>query len=397
MRKVNRLSAQFVRQKSIEPGKYPDGNNLYLVVSSEAARSWVFRYSLNGSEHGIGLGSAWDVDLSDVRQKAAEYRRLLASKVDPQSFANPTRVPTFDEVLTEYVKFFSTRWTNSKSPHQWLKTLDYIGPLRSMPVDQIKTADVRSALYPIWTKIPEVASRTRGRIEAVLDYAKSLGQREGDNPARWKGCLEYVLPPHKKEERHHRALPYGEVAEFYRLLGERPADAALAYKFCILTCTRTVEVIGARWEEIDLVAKVWNIPDHRMKARRAFRVPLSSAAINILRAIGPRPEGFVFEREPGKPFSNNALLALRDRMGFKGKCTTHGFRSSFREWAQHKRLDRIASEMCLDHKVLGKTESAYMRDDLLEQRREILEQWADHVIGAAGQVLIMQRQTNDRV
>lgn len=397
MRRINRLSAAFVRQKSIPIGKHADGNNLYLVVSSETARSWVFRYTFKGAEKEMGLGSAWDIDLAEARQKASEYRRLLASKIDPQSHAHPSRMPTFAEVLTEYVNSHSSRWSNAKSRHQWLKTLDYIGPLGSMPVDQIKTSDIRSALFPIWTTIREVASRTRGRIEAVLEFAKTLGHRQGDNPARWKGCLEYVLPPQKQEERHHRALPYGEVAEFYRLLGERPADAAFAYRFCILTCTRTVEVIGARWEEIDLTTKVWTIPNHRMKARRTFRVPLTEGAIEILRAIGPRPVGFVFVREPDKPFSNNALLALRDRMGFKEKCTTHGFRSSFREWTEHKRLDRVAAEMCLDHKVLGKTESAYMRDDLLEQRREILEQWADYVQGETGQVLSMERRKSDRV
>lgn len=397
MRKINRLSAQFVRQKFIKPGKYPDGNNLYLVVSSETSRSWVFRYSIEGSERAMGLGSAWDVDLSEARQKAAGYRRLLTDGVDPQVHVHPAKVPTFNDAMREYVKVFSSRWTNLKSPHQWLKTADYIGPLGSMPVDQIKTADVRSALYPIWTKIPEVASRTRGRIEAVLDYSKSLGWRDGDNPARWKGCLEYVLPPQKNEERHHRALPHGEVAKFFSLLGERPAGTALAYRFCILTCTRTVEVIGARWEEIDIERKIWSIPNHRMKARRAFRVPLSSAAFEILQAIGPRPEGLVFEREPGKPLSNNALLALRNRMGLKEHCTTHGFRSSFREWAQHNKIDRIAAEMCLDHRVLGKTESAYMRDDLIEQRREVLEQWAAHVTIATDSAKVVKLEGTKNV
>lgn len=265
-----------------------------------------------------------------------------------------------------------------------------------MPVDQIKTVHVKAALQPIWTKIPETASRTRGRIEQVLDYAKSLGYRDGDNPARWKGCLEYVLPPIQNEEQHHIALPYGDVADFYAALYARAADASLMYRYCILTVARTEEVRMARWEEIDLSARVWNIPKERMKARRPYRVPFSGAAVAILKKLGPRDQGFIFEREPGKPFSNNALLTLRDRMGFKGKCTTHGFRSSFRVWAQSQKIDRVTAEMCLDHKVLDKTEAAYMRSDLLDERREVLEQWADLVIGATQKVLNIQEK-NDGV
>jgi integrase len=379
MRPINKLTAPFVRQKFNPPGKYADGNNLYLVVSSERARSWVFRYSFRDNEKELGLGSAWDVDLADARLKAGEYRRLLAAKVDPDSNIHPKKVPTFGNVLEEYVRGFASRWSNKKSPHQWRKTKDYVGPFWEMPIDQIKTADVKAALMPIWTVKPVVASRTRGRIETVLDYAKSLDLREGDNPARLKGCLEFVLPPLKKSERHHPALPYVEVPDFYRQVCSRSAGAALALRFCILTCTRTTEVIEARWEEIDLQAKVWVIPSHRMKARRQYRVPLTDSAIEVLESLEPKLDGYVFERIEGKSFSNNAILVLIDRMGLKGKCTTHGFRSSFREWAQHKKIDRIAAEMCLDHKVLGKTESAYMRDDLLEQRRMILEQWADYV------------------
>jgi integrase len=387
MRKVNRLSAAFVRQKFIKPGKYADGNNLYLVVSSETARSWVFRYSFKGAETEMGLGSAWDVDLADARQKATEFRRLLACDTDPQTHRNPTKAATFNEVLNEYVRVFSSRWTNTKSPHQWLKTTDYVGVLGSMAVDQIKTADVKAVLYPIWTTIPEVASRTRRRIEAVLDYAKHTGQRDGDNPARWKGCLEYVLPPTKKSEKHHRALHFTEVPAFYAALTGRSASASRLYQVCMLTCTRTKEARLIRWEELDLVKRTWSLGSHRMKSRRLFCVPLSDEVIRILEDIGPKSEGFVFEREPGKPFSENALPALRDRMGFKDKCTTHGFRSSFREWAHYHKADRIAAEMCLDHKVLGKTEGAYMRDELLEQRREILMQWADYVLGATASVL----------
>jgi integrase len=379
MRRVNKLSSQFVRQRFIKPGKYGDGQNLYLVVSSETARSWVFRYTLKGVEVEKGLGSAWDLDLAEARFKAADLRRLLASGIDPTEHLNPKKIPTFEEMLAEYVGVFASRWTNAKSPHQWLKTVEYVPDLAKMPVDQIKTADVKAALLPIWTRIKEVASRTRGRIEAVLDYAKHQGYRDGDNPARWKGCLEYVLPQQSIEEKHHRALRHEDVPSFYTALCARSADASVPYRFCILTATRTEEVRMARWEEIDLAAKTWNIPKVRMKGRRPFRIPLPTAAVEILEKIGPKADGYVFEREPGRPFSNNALLALRDRMGFKEKCTTHGFRSSFREWVHHKGFDRVASEKCLDHQVLGKAESAYLRDDLLEQRREILAQWAEYV------------------
>lgn len=390
MRQVNRLSAQFVRKRSVAPGKYPDGNNLYLYVSSETARSWVFRYTLKGVEYERGLGSAWDIDLADAREKALELRRMLKSGIDPSIHFDPPRKPTFGEVLIEFVDVFSSRWTNKKSPHQWLKTAEYVGSLANMPVDEITTADIKAALLPHWSRIEEVASRTRGRIEQVLDYAKHHGYRSGDNPARWKGCLEYVLPPHQKEEKHHAALPYGDVAEFYSALSARAADVALAFRYCILTGARTEEVRMARWEEIDLSARIWSLPRERMKARRPYRVPLSDAAIDILKKLGPRDQGFVFERESGKPFSNNALLALRDRMGFKGKCTTHGFRSSFRDWAQSRKIDRVVAEMCLDHKVLNKTEAAYMRSDLLDERREVLEAWASFVTRPSDEGIIVE-------
>ena len=271
--------------ETAKPGKYSDGGNLYLIVSKTGTRKWVLRFTWRGRAKEMGLGSAASVPLADAREKAASARRKMAQGLNPIDERKRTGgVPTFGEMADQVHEALSAGFRNEKHKAQWKSSLEtYAAPLRAKPVDTVTTDDVLAVLKPIWTTKAETASRVRGRIEKVLDAAKAKGFREGENPARWRGHLDHLLPrPSKLARGHHAAMPYDEVAGFVVELREREAMAALALELCILTAARSGEILGMRWDEIDLDKKIWTVPAHRMKAGREHRVPLSQRATDIL-------------------------------------------------------------------------------------------------------------------
>jgi integrase len=273
----------------------------------------------------------------------------------------------------------SAGFRNDKHKAQWKSTLEtYAASLWSKPVDTIATDDVLAVLKPIWQVKAETASRLRGRIEKVLDAAKAKGYRNGENPARWRGHLDHLLPKQSKLARgHHAAMPYEKVASFIGELRQREATAALALEFCILAAARSGEVLGARWSEVDLDKKIWSVPAERMKAGRMHRVPLSDRAVTILKKLSGMGEFIFVGQKPGKPLSNMALEMVLRRM--KVDDTVHGFRSSFRDWAGNESyFPREIVETALAHVIGDKAEQAYRRSDALEKRRKLMEAWASY-------------------
>jgi integrase len=320
------------------------------------------------------------VTLHQARESAAKARTALAEGIDPKIKRLARAVPNFGEIADRLVEDLSTSWRNEKHRAQWRMTLEvYAAPLRSLRVDQIEVEHVLEVLKPIWSSKPETASRLRGRVEKVLDAAKARGHRTGENPARWRGHLDHLLPPRQRLTRgHHAAMPYLEVPRFVTELRRREAVAACALEFLILTATRSGEVIGARWQECDLEKGVWTIPAARMKAGRQHRVPLTARAIEILKLMRSIRVGeYVFpSREPTKPLSSMVLEMLLRRMG-QDAITVHGFRSSFRDWAgETTSFPRETAEAALAHTVGDQTERAYRRGDALEKRRKLMEHWA---------------------
>jgi integrase len=370
------------------PGMYGDGDGLYLQVRNAGARSWVFRYKIAGRARLMGLGSLDDVSLAEARGTAVEARKLARKGVDPIDHREAKRAEeiaartrnTFKEVADAYQDAHQASWRNAKHRQQWANTLTtYVYPvLGETPVAAASVAEVMKILEPIWQTKPETASRVRGRIETVLDYASARGWRTGDNPARWRGHLSNLLPPRTKVRRveHHAALPWREVAAFVKLLDGQAGNAALALRFAILTAARTGEVIGAAWAEINLQEKVWTIPADRMKAGRAHRVPLSEPAVVMLTAL-PGREGYLFPgQRKGHGMSNMAMLVLLRRMK-RTDITAHGFRSAFRDWcAEATDHAPHVAEAALAHAVGNKVEAAYRRGDLFEKRRFLMDDWA---------------------
>jgi integrase len=289
-------------------------------------------------------------------------------------------IPTVGEMADAVVASLSAGFRNDKHKAQWRSTLEtYAATLRNKPVDAIVTDDLLVVLKPIWTTKAETASRLRGRIEKVLDAAKAKGFRSGENPARWRGHLDHLLPrPSKLSRGHHAAMPYEEVADFIDKLRANQSLAALALELCILTAARSGEILGMRWSEVDLDKGVWTIPAHRMKAGREHRVPLAKRAATILRQLERSRIGeFVF---PGnvreKPLSNMAMEMVLRRMKIKN-ATVHGFRSSFRDWAGNvSSFPREIVETALAHVIGDKAEQAYRRSDALEKRRKLMDAWS---------------------
>src|ERR1700730_8982847 len=280
---ASKLTARKV--ETAKSGKYSDGGILYLIVSETGARKWVLRFTWRGRAKEMGLGSAASVPLADAREKAASARRKLAEGLNPiDERKRDGDIPTFGEMADDVREALSAGFRNEKHKAQWKSTLEkYAAPLRGKSVDTIATDDVLSVLKPIWTAKAETASRVRGRIEKVLDAAKAKGFRSGENPARWRGHLDHLLPrPSKLSRGHHAAMPYEEVAKFIANLRTREATAALALELCILTAARSGEILGMQWSEIDLKKKIWTVPANRMKAGREHRVPLASRAVAIL-------------------------------------------------------------------------------------------------------------------
>jgi integrase len=366
--------------ETAKPGKYGDGSNLYLVVSKTGTRKWVLRFTSRGKPKEMGLGSAASVSLADARDKAATARRKISQGINPiEERKRESGIPTFGEVADDVCQALSEGFRNAKHKAQWKATLvSYAASLRAKPVDTIGTDDVLAVLKPIWTVKSETASRVRGRIEKVLDAAKAKGFRNGENPARWRGHLDHLLPRRSKLARgHHAAMPYEDVAGFIDKLRKREATAALALELCILTAARSGEILGLQWSEIDFDKEVWTVPAHRMKAGREHRVPLSPRAVAIVRQLEElKASKFVFPGQArNKPLSNMAMEMMLRRMNIQD-ATVHGFRSSFRDWAGNvSNFPREVVETALAHVVGDKAEQAYRRSDALEKRRKLMEAW----------------------
>jgi integrase len=374
-------------------GRYADGGGLYLVVAPSGSRKWVFRFRWKGRLSDMGLGSASVVPLSRARERAAEARLKIAEGNNPLAAKRAARsIPTFGVFADDLVESVKSQWRNEKHQKQFQSTLErHAADLRPLRLDEIETAHVLDALKPIWTSNPETASRVRGRIERVLDAAKAKGYRSGENPARWKGHLDQLLPKRAQLTRgHHAALPFPGVPAFIQDLRSRPGMSALALEFTILTAARSGEVRGATWREIDLEKGVWTVPADRMKAGREHRVPLSRRAVEILDQVallaGDDPEAYLFPGPKGgrTSLSDAAFSALLKRMGKDGVLTPHGFRSSFRDWAgETTTFPREVAEMCLAHAVGDMTERAYRRGDALSKRRELIDAWSLYCEGGA--------------
>jgi len=382
-RGTNRLTA--LRASGIKKkGRYADGGGLYLRVSPSLNKSWVFRWVRGGSENEMGLGAFPDISLSDARHLALEARQHLAVGRNPRIERDRRQEQgrTFGEVADEYLSAMQGRWSHEKTVKQWHHTLAKLSaPIRKSPVSQVDTAAVLRLLKPIWDEKPETAAKSRMRLEAVLDYAKAKGWRDGENPARWRGHLANILPPRKRLTRgHHPAMPYRDVPAFLDQLRTSEAMAARALEFLILTACRTQEVLGARWDEIDFANALWVVPTSRMKMKREHRVPMAERAIEVLKPLyEARTSEFVFPGQvQGKPLSNMAMEMLMKRMKVKG-ASPHGFRSSFRDWAGDcTSFPREIAEAALAHKVGDSVEQAYRRGDALEKRRALMQAWADY-------------------
>jgi integrase len=401
-KRVTGLTA--VQVRTAPPGRYADGDGLYLLVR-ERGRFWVQRYRLAGRDREIGLGRAGGrgaVTLAQAREAAQQHRWAIMAGKDPIDLREAAAVAleqaaavakrdavTFRAVTDLYLAAHEGSWRNAKHRAQWRATLDVhaIPAFGDKPVAAINTDDVLRVLEPIWRKIPETASRLRGRIEAILDYATARNWRTDANAAKWKGHLATQLPQPSKLQRieHHAALPWGETGAFMVGLRAQRGIPARALEWTILTAARTGETIGARWEEIDIVQRVWTIPGDRMKAGVEHRVPLSDAAMAVLAAAQgdrERSGGYVFAGgKEGKPLSNMAMAMLLRRIG-RPDITAHGFRSAFRDWcAEATDTPREIAEACLAHSIGSKVEAAYRRGDALEKRRRVMEAWAAFCAG----------------
>lgn len=410
--RLKRLTALKVSRTG-KPGLYADGGGLYFQISSSGGRSWIFRYRMGGRKtpRDMGLGSLNTVSLSEAREKATEARKFIDQGIDPIEARKAARsaqalddakAMTFKACATAYIDAHKAGWRNAKHAEQWTATLEtYAYPkFGKLPVAAIDVGLVLKVLEPIWKTKTETASRVRGRIEQILDWAKTRGFRAGDNPARWRGNLQNLLPKRTKVQKvkHHPALPYPEIGAFMKQLRTREGVAALALEFLILTTARTSEVTRATWDEIDLKGKVWRVPPDKIKGEKEHRVPLSAPAIAVLKRIKKEYEAddFVFPGGMvGKPLSSGGMMSVLKRMGLHD-LTVHGFRSTFRDWAaEQTSYPNEVCEMALAHVVGDKTEAAYRRGDLLKKRERLMADWAAYcgkVRGSAKVIPINHRK-----
>jgi integrase len=397
--------------RAAKPGKMiSDGRGLYLEVTATNTRRFLFRWTKAGKASKLALGIYPDISLADARDKVAELRKVVAAGGDPRNAMKPTTAPTFGEAAADYIESMSIKFRNEKHLDQWRMTLlgpgsnrprgrskptpDYCKRIRSMRVDEIETEHVQAVLGPHWQRTPETASRLRGRMENVLDAATVMGHRQGDNPARWKGHLEHILPRRQKLSRGHMtALAYADMTDFMMRLREAAGTAARALEFLILTAARSGEVRLATWQEIDIDARTWTVPAGRMKAGKEHRVPLSAASMAILEVMRPddaQPDALIFPgARRGAAMSDMTMTAVMRRM--KIDATVHGFRSTFRDWAAERSgasFDVI--ETSLAHAVGNAVTRAYMRSDLLDARRRLMDDWANFLATTADHVLALR-------
>ena len=377
-RAMDKLTARTVATIS-EPGRHSDGGGLYLNVTPAGTRSWLFMWKVAGKRREMGLGPMADVSLSAARDLRAACRKQVREGGDPIAASKAPKTLTFGEAADELIASMGPTWRNAKHKAQWEMTLKtYCPKLRPMQVSAVATDDVLKALNPIWQTKPETASRLRGRIEKVLDYAKAKGMRSGENPALWRGHLSAILPkPGKLTRGHHKAMGFDDVPAFMGKLREAEGLAASALEFTILTAARSGETYGAQWDEFDLDAKVWTVPAERMKAGRVHRIPLSDRALEILAPLkAARVSDYVFPgMRSGKPLSVMAMEMVLRRMNLD--VTVHGFRSTFRDWCgEETSFPREVAEAALAHVIGNKVEQAYRRGDALEKRRALMAAWA---------------------
>jgi len=383
MAALNKLTDAKVKSTALAKGRYSDGGGLYLNVAKAGSKSWLFMWVRDGKRVELGLGGYPAVTLAAARTRAERCRELVAQGIDPRAEREQPATPTFAACVDQFLGSMEGAWRNEKHRAQWRMTLTvYAEPIANRLVSEIGTDEVLAVLNPVWRTKPETASRLRGRLERVLDFAKARGWRTGENPALWRGHLKSILPPRQKLSRgHHAAMPYSEVPAFMKRLAGSEAMAARALEFLILTGGRSGEVLNATWDEVDLEAGVWTIPAARMKAGKLHRVPLSRQAAELLaRLSAHKLSDYVFPgfRE-GRPLSPTAMEMLLRRMK-SDEYTAHGFRSAFRDWAgDQSDYPREVAEAALAHRVGDATEQAYRRSDALERRRGLMQEWADYV------------------
>ena len=386
---LHRLSALAIKTIS-EPGWHTDGGGLYLEVDRSGAKRWAMRLTVNGKRHDYGLGPIHKVTLQQARGRAAQYREQAYAGIAPVPAKGRQRTSpisdamTFERAADEAHRTRKAQWTNGKHADQWVNSLrDHAFPVfGNKAVSDVNTPDILAALSQIWSTKPETARRLRQRIRTVLDWARAAGHRSGDNPVDLIGD---ALPRHAHKVVHHDALPYRDVAAFIMKLRQSRADdvTKAAFEYLILTAARTREVRLATWSELDLEQALWTIPAARMKARREHIVPLSDRAVEILKAcspLSPEPSRLVFaDTRTGLSLSENRFLNARDAIGYGDRCTPHGFRSSFRDWAaEETTFPNEVMEMALAHTIKNKAEAAYRRGDLLAKRRALMTAWATY-------------------
>ncbi len=398
-RRVEKLTPLAV-SKATKPGYYGDGGGLWLQVSPSGSKSWIFRFTFSKKQREMGLGAVHTVTLPEARAKAKEYRLTLLEGKDPLETLKASKLVealerakmmTFDQCAKAYIAAHRRGWKNAKHASQWENTLEtYASPIiGKMPVALVETSLVVKVLsqqgkdkLSLWDSKTETATRLRGRIESILDWATVSKYRQGDNPARWRGHLDNLLadPSRSKRTVHHPALPWQEIGAFMAALRKQEGIAAKAVELAILTVCRSGEIRLATWTEFDLDAALWVIPAERMKAKREHRVPLSAAALALLESM-PRMGDLVFPgAKPGKPLSDMSLTAVLRRMK-RGDITVHGFRSSFRDWCAESVANSFPREVCehaLAYSLPDKVEAAYRRGDLIEKRTMLMQAWTDY-------------------
>jgi integrase len=382
----------------ITPGYHRCDRGLYLQVSINGTKSWIFRYKspVTYKQREMGLGSLNIVSLAKAREMTSAYQLQLLQSLDPieerkrikqATLLKQAKAMTFEQVAERCIDSKKPEWKNVKHIQQWSNSLKaYAYPVfGKLSISDLTTDLVLKSLEPIWLSKTETATRVRQRIETVWDWAKARGYVEGENPARLRGHLDKLLanPAKVKKVKHHAAIPYKDISLVIKKLREFKGVSSLALEFMILTATRTGEVRGAKWQEIDLDNKVWTIPDDRMKTGKEHRVPLCLRAINILNGFKSNrdPQDFIFiGGKIGKGLSDGAMLVLLKKMNI-GPYTPHGFRSTFRDWAAEEahQFSNETVEMALSHTIKNKAEAAYRRGDQLERRRELMNEWNKYI------------------
>jgi integrase len=408
-RTLNRLSIKSVESNRRKPGMYADGGGLYLRVAEGGSKQWIFRYAVNGRLRDMGIGPEHTLTLAEARERATEARKLRLDGIDPIEHKRAQRAAlqaaaakamTFKQCAEGFIRDNERKWDNAKHRDEWKTTLEkYVYPiLGNLPVAAIDTPLVLKVIKPLWERVPETASRVRGRIENILGWATVHHYRAGDNPARWRGHLKHALPARSEiaKVEHHPALPYAQIGTFMANVRRQESVGARCLEFIALTVARSGEAINATWNEINMAARVWTIPAARMKARKEHRVPLSDAATAVLenmRAVCHSDYIFPGARE-GRPVGENTPARLA-RLAAGTDITVHGLRSTFRDWvAECTAFPRELAEVALAHAVGSDVERAYQRSDLLAKRAKLMQAWADYCEKplSAGKVIPIRRR-----